>query len=554
MVYDLHGEFTFLAGRNLRPTLVLVFAAVLLVLLIACLNVANLLLARLSERRRELAVRAALGSGQGRLVLQVLTEGLLLSGLGTALGVAVAWSAVRYFRLTSPIELNVGANVTVSLPLLLFSGALAIATTLIFGLLPAVRASRVDLTQHLRAGGRGSLHGRHSLSRLVITLEMAMSFVLLMGAGLLMTSALRMGSEPLGFLPDHVLTTRVSLPVFRYATDIQRRRAHDQLLERLGHLPGAAGVALASRVPPEAGGNQTLEVQGRRVASGGELHEVGADAVSPAFFEVLDIPLRRGRFFGPHDRENALPVVILNDALAQRYFPNAEPIGQQIRIPGGAMPWLTVVGVVGNLKHTQLMNEMSWVETPIFYRPLAQDPRQSIQVVVRAQGEAGLPGRLMQREIAGTDSSIPVSDIETLPQRLAKTLAYPRFRAMVLAGFALGALLLSAAGLHGVLSQLVAQRTAEFGLRRAVGAQTRDVLWLVARQGGVPVLAGLGAGICLTLAASRILANLLYGIRAVDPGALAGVSVLLLVVAVVATLLPAMRAARVDPMAALRDE
>ena len=554
IVYGLHGEFTFLASRTLRITLLLVFAAVLLVLLIACLNVANLLLARVSERTRELAVRAALGSGQSRLVRQVLTEGLLLSGLGTALGVAIAAGAVDYFRLANPIELTVGANVNVSLPVLVFSGALSIATTLIFGLLPALRASKVDLIDRLKAAGRGSVYGRHSLAKSVIAVEMALSFLLLIGASLLMASAIRMGSEHLGFDPEHVAAMRISLPIFRYSTDTQRRHVYDQLLERTEHLPGLAGVALASRVPPEAGGTQTLEVQGRPVASGTETHDVGADAVSPVFFDVLNIPLRRGRDFGMQDRENTQPVTIVNEALAQKYFPGGDPIGQQIRVQGGSMPWLTIVGVAGNLKHTELMNEMSWVETPILYRPLAQDPRGSVQLAVHARGAIGSLGQEIQRQIAAIDPAIPLNDVEGLTSRLGKALAYPRFRAMVLACFALSALILSAVGLHGVLSQLVAQRTPEIGFRRAVGAQTSDVLWLIARQGAVPVAAGLAVGAGITLAGSRLLAALLYGIQPADPGAFAMVSLTLLAVAGLAMLLPAIRAARVDPMVALRDE
>jgi putative ABC transport system permease protein len=544
VVYDLQGEFTFLAGRTLRTTLIVAFAAVMLVLLIACLNVANLLLARLSERQRELAVRAALGSGAGRLVRQVLTEGLVLSALGALGGLAIAYAGVRYFRHASPIELSVGADVTVNLPVLVFSGALAVATTLIFGLVPAVRASRVDLTQHLKAAGRGSVTGRRRLSGAVITVEMALSFALLTGAGLLMTSALRMGSEPLGFDPDHLLATRVTMPRYRYPNDSQRLRAYDQLLDRL-----PAGAVLASKIPPDAGGNQILEVQGRPVTPGSEAHDVGADAVSPGFFDVLKIPLRRGRPFDGRDREKSQPVAIVNDALAREYFPHTGPLGQQIRIPGGGMPWMTIVGVVGNLKHTQLMNEMSWVETPIFYRPLAQEPRSSMQVAVR-----GGDSREIESAIEAVGPAIPVNEVETLTARLSKTLAYPRFRATVLGFFALGALLLSAVGLHGVLSQLVAQRTPEFGVRRAVGAQTRDLILLVAKQGGVPVLAGLAAGILATIAFSRVLTGLLYGIQAVDPRVIAAVSATLLTAAGVAIVTPARRAARVDPMTALRDE
>jgi putative ABC transport system permease protein len=558
VVYDLHGEFTFLAGRTLRTTLVLVFCAVLLVLLIACLNVANLLLARLSGRRREFAMRAALGSPRSRLVRQVLTEALLLSACAAALGVGLAYAALQYFRIANPIELAVGADVKLSPSLLGFSVTLSIATTVVFGLLPALRASRVDLTQHLKAAGRGTVTGgspgRFGLTKGLIAVEMALSFLLLMGAGLLITSALRMGSEPLGFNPARVLVTRVSLPAFRYSTGAQRMPVYDRLLEQLSQTPGVAGVALASKVPPDAGGNQILEVRGRPTPTGSEIHNIGADAVSPEFFNVLNIPLRRGRAFGAQDRDNSEPVVLVNEALAQGYFPNTDPLGQQIRLPGGPMPWLTIVGVVGNLKHTQLMNEMSWVETPIFYRPLAQEPRPSMQIAMRVAAGAGLIEREIPRQIASVDPSIPINVVETLTSRLAGTLAYSRFRAVVLAFFAAAALMLSAVGLHGLLSQLVAQRMGEFGVRKAVGAQTHDLILLVARQGGIPVVAGLGTGVVLTLAFSRVLANLLYGIQPGDPNILAIGSVALLVIAGLAMLSPARRAARVDPMIALRDE
>jgi putative ABC transport system permease protein len=289
VVFDLRGEFTFLAGRTLRATLILAFGAVLLVLLISCLNVANLLLAQLSERRRELAVRAALGSGRSRLIRQVLTEGLLLSIFGTILGVAIAYAALSYFRISNPIELSVGADARVNLLVLGFSIALSVATALIFGLLPALRASRVDLTEHLKAAGRGVVRGRHGFAKAVIGAEIALSFLLLIGAGLLMTSALRMGSEPLGFNFDRVVTTRVTLPAFRYMTDAQRMLAYDHLLEGLERMPGAIGVTLASKIPPEAGGNQVLEVQGRPAADR-EIHDVGVDAISPGFFWRVEDP------------------------------------------------------------------------------------------------------------------------------------------------------------------------------------------------------------------------------------------------------------------------
>lgn len=553
VVYDLHGEFTFLAGRTLRTTVLLAFGAVLLVLLIACLNVANLLSSRLAERRRELAVRAALGSGQNRLVRQMLAEALLLSGLGSALGVAIAFAGVHYFRLASPIELNVGADVQMSWPVLAFSGALTIATTMIFGLLPALRASRVDLLQHLKTSGRGFIASGRGWAKTAIGVEMALSFLLLMGACLLISSAFRMGSAPLGFHPDGVMATRLSLPSSRYPTDALRLGVYDRLLERLEAMPGVAGVALGSQLPPDAGGNRIVEVQGRAAAAGSELHEVGADTVSPRYFDALHIPLRRGRLFDARDLQNSPPVAIVNDALARKYFPETDPLGQQIRIADGPMPWLTIVGVVGSVKTTRLMNEMSWEESPLLYRPLAQDPRSAMQLAVRATG-GGVLGSRIQDHIAALDSSIPLTPVESLTNRLTKVLAYPRFRAMVLTFFALGALILSAVGLHGVLAQSVTQRMPEFGVRKAVGAQTRDLLSLVAAQGGLPVLAGIAAGIVATPAFARVLAHLLYGVEPADPAALGLAASTLLGVAALAILLPAVRAARVDPMVALRDE
>ena len=245
----------------------------------------------------------------------------------------------------------------------------------------------------------------------------------------------------------------------------------------------------------------------------------------------------------------------LSQAVLLRCSSAAPAVADRVSpIPGGDMPWLTIVGIVGNLKHTELMNEMTWVESPIFYRPLAQEPRPSIQIAVRVSKHTGSMEREIQKEIAAIDPSIPINDIEVLTARLAKTLAYPRFRATVLAFFALGALILSAIGLHGVLSQFVAQRIPEFGVRRALGAQTHDLLLLIACQGGAPVLAGLGAGVGMTLASSRVLASLLYGIQPADPNALANVSLLLLLVAGLAILFPASRAASVDPITALRDD
>jgi predicted permease len=562
VVYDLHGEFTFLASRTLRVTILVVFAAVLFLLLIACLNVANLLLARLWDRQREFAVRAALGSGKPRIVRQVLAESLLLAVLGTAAGISIAWGAVRYFRFASPIELTVGADVTLNLPVLIFSGFLSIATTLIFGLLPALKSSRIDINQRLKGSGHTAERGpvRYKTANIAIAIEMALTFVLLIGAGLLIRSALQMGTERLGFEPDRVLTTNVTLPKPRYTSTAGRLQFFDSLLERLNGVAGVTHTALASRLPPYASDptNEAIEVQGRPVPSLRQPHDAGLNAVSPDFFATLDIPFLRGRPFNVADRENSTPVAIVNEALVRKYFPGVDPIGRLIRIDrrdrGTQMPWLTIVGVAGNLKHTELMNEMSWVETPVLYRPLAQDARERIGVAVRVLYISPALGREIQRQISSLDPSTPVADVSPITTEIAKVLTYPRFRALVFSFFAAAALMLSAVGLYGVLSQLVLQRTAEFGVRKAVGAQAMDLIVLVARQGGVAALSGIAAGIGFALAFSRLLGSLLYGIQPADPSVLTLVSAALVVVSGVAMALPAWRAASIDPMVALRDE
>jgi predicted permease len=559
VVYDLHSEFTFLASRTLRSTLALVFAAVLLVLWIACLNVANLLLARISDRQRELGVRAALGSGQARLVRQVLTEGLVLSSFGTAAGILVAWALTAFFRSASPIELPPGATVSIGLPVLLFAALLGAVTTLIFCMLPALRASRVDISQRLKAAGRGRIHGSagYALSRILIAAETGMSFVLLTGAGLLMSSVLRFGSENLGFDPQGLVATSVPLRGPSYADAAQRAEFCRRLLDRVSTLPGVSIAALSSRTPPASGGVQALEIQGRPTPDL-PLHDVGADSISPAYFSTLGIPLRQGREFDVRDVSGAPAVAIVNESLVREYFPGVNPLGRQIRTIDRAdsrASWLTIVGVVGNVKHTVLMNEMTWVTSPMLYESIAQNPAQPVSVIVRPVPSAiGAIQPRLQSEIASLDPSIPRADLESIQTGIARNLVYPRFRASLLSFFAVMALVISAVGVHGVLTQLVAQRTSEFGLRRAVGASTANLLFLIARQGGLPVAAGLVAGIAATIAIGRLISGLLYGVHPVEPATILTVSAILLAVACIAMALPARRAAQVDPMAALREE
>jgi putative ABC transport system permease protein len=395
--------------------------------------------------------------------------------------------------------------------------------------------------------------------RIIIALEMGISFVLLIGAALLLRSALRMGSEPLGFNPNHLFQTRTSLPLPQYENPQRRVEFYRTLLDRLNAIPGVAGAALASKVPPYAvdGGSEALEIQDRPIPVELQRHDTALNPVSPEFFGTVGIPLRRGRAFRDTDQYRSLAVAIVNEALVREYFPDTDPLGKQIRVSrssGDPMPWLTIVGVVGDLKHPELMNEMSWVETPIVHRPFSQAAPQRIEIAVRASASGSPLEQRIQDQISTLDGSVPVNPLETVDSGIARILAFPRFRAVVLGFFSISALLLSAVGLNGVLSQVVAQRTAELGLRKAMGARQRDLFLLVARQGGGPVLFGTITGIGCTLGFSRLLAGLLYGVHPADPYLLMWTSLLFLIAAAIAIALPARRAVVIDPMVALRHE
>ncbi len=450
---------------------------------------------------------------------------------------------------------------TINLPVLLFTITVAIGATLVFGLLPTFSTSRTDLAEQLKASGRGTVSGalRRRMAGVMIAVEMGLSFVLLTGAGLLLRSALRMGSEPLGFDPNHVLRTSATLPQPKYRDPAARVQFFDSLLDRLNGVSGVTGAALTSTMPPYAvnGGLEPLEIRGRPAPASLLRHDVGVNPASPRFFEILHVRLYRGRWFNAADRTGSQPVAVVNEALVREYFPDADPIGQQIRVapPSGKQtPWLTVVGVVDDVKHPELMNEMSWAETPVLYPSFFQAAPDHFEIAVRAAGAVSPVEREVQQQISSLDGSIPVNPIDSLNTAIAKTLAYPRFRAIVLGFFAVTALLLSAVGLSGVLFQVVAQRTSEFGIRKALGAQQSDLLLLVARQGGIPVAIGMAAGLAGTFLFSQVLTALLYGITPADPEVLALISVVFAGIALAAMALPARRAALVDPMIALREE
>jgi len=555
-VFDLHDEFTFLASRTLRATLLVTLSAVALLLLIACLNVGNLLMARMTDRQREMALRSALGSGHGRLVRQVLTESLVLAFFGTIAGVGLAVGALRYFQHASPIELTVGANIEIHGRVLVFAILLMIATAMGFGLWPAMSATRANLVDRLKTGARGTVGG--ALARASIAIQIGMSFVLLAGAVLLLESSLNMGAEQLGFARENRASARFTLPETRYVNNSQRVAFYDRLQTTLAGVDGVLDSALASRVPPDAGGTQQrIEILGQKLALDSLPFNIGTDAVDSRFFKLLAIPLLRGRLFDSRDRSATEPVAIVNEELAAEYFPSRDPVGQHVRLIFGTdptSPWLTIVGVVGNAKQNMLMNEMRWTIAPHLYRPAEQDPQASMNLLVRiGPSSMGVADRL-KRAISSLDPEAPFDELQPIQSQVSSILRYSQFRAVVLGFFAVTALTLSAIGLHGVLTQLLRKRVTEFGLRRAIGAPDTHILRLVLWQSGLPVLGGLFLGLALTFGLNRLIASLLYGSGAVNLNVLATVALALLAASALAILRPALAALRVDPMVSLRSE
>jgi predicted permease len=558
-IYPLAEQFAYLTGPTLRLSVMVLFGAVGFVLLIGCLNIANLLLGKSVARQKELAVRAALGSGRARLARQLLTEALLLSVTGAALGILLAIGVVHYFRSLNPIDMPPGNPVTVNLPVLWFTGSLAVVTAVLFGLIPALKASCVDLMDALRVSAQaasGSLTAR-ALRRGLVVAEVALSLALLVGAGLLIESVERLASVPLGFRTDRVITMPITLPQWAYSASNRRAGFYREALDRTALLPDVVSAAFASSVPPDRFGGAPLAVDGRPAPNPAvATFDVAQASISPAYFRVMGVPLELGRGFDDTDGEKSPAVGIVNEALVRKYFPHENPVGKRIKFPAPGIdrPWLTIVGVAADEKEQNFFRPMSWEETPTVFRPLSQDPPSRVYLTLRTLTDRPAPAAAIQRQLAALDNNVPIGEVQTMNQRLSRKLSYPNLRAIILAAFAGLALLLAAIGLYAVLSQLIAQRTQEFGVRMALGAQGIDLLKLVIREGMVLTFAGLAGGLMIALSLTGLLGSLLYGVKPTDPLTLAGVSLLLVVVTLLATYIPARRASRVDPMVVLRYE
>jgi predicted permease len=536
-----------------RPALLVLLGAVTLVLLIACVNVANLLLAQGWARSREIALRRALGASLPRLTRQFLAESLLLATLGGALGVLLAvWGLDLLLRL-APSDLPRLETVRMDLGVLTVAIGVTTAVALVFGALPTLQARRIDLHGALQGGGgRGATGGvAHRRARdLLVTAEVALSVVLVVGAGLLIRSLWKLQAVDPGFRTAQVLKLDLTLPPSRYPQDFAEHPHwtavsgfYQRLLERASAVPGVGAAALAASHPLAPGFTNSFVIVGRE-AEYTQQPEIAIRVVSPGYFALMDVPLRRGRLLEERDVADAAGVLLINEAAARRFFPAQDPVGQRIAFWGRER---TVVGVVGNERFRGLGEEAP----PAAYPPLAQVPVGSASLLARA-GDAAVPA--LQRAVWSLDPDLALSGVEPLDRTLAQTIARPRFTTVLLGLFATLALLLASIGVHGLLSYTVVQRTREIGIRLALGAPRPAVLGLVARQGVGLALAGTAAGLLGGLALSRLLRSLLFGVGPTDPVTFVAAPLILVAVTLVASYFPARRATRVDPMIALRSE
>ena len=555
IVLNLQNNFTWLAGRDLRTGLWVLLGAVSLILLMACLNVANLLLGRAIEHSREMAIRSALGSGRARLIRQTLTESVMLAFCGTGAGILLAMLMLHWFRAVNPVELPPGNEVSLDWQVLLFAAALGVGSAIAFGLFPAWRASQADLNSVLKNSERGigaSASGQRASQALVVV-QIALSLILFVGAGLLAASLWRMASTPLGYRTNRVLTAMVNLPKEHYSDIEAKSRFVANFAGRVSALHGVEAVTEASNFTPTGENPLSVEGDAARFSAGG----IATQGVSANFFDTMQIPVLRGRSFDTRDRKDTQQIAIINQALANKYFPHADPIGHAVKLSradDSLQPWLTIAGVVADIKTTTVFQEMGYVEQPTVYRPLTQDAQSSIALmVVTRESEPGLSGAI-EEQLASIDPDLSLGRVATMKDKQSAVLSQPRFRTVLFGSFAVLALALASVGLYGVLAQRVAKRKREIALRMALGASRRAVLGRVFQEAFVLASAGILFGVAGAAVAVRVLAGLLYEVRPENLAMFAFASFILILTALLASWNPAWRAANVDPMQVLRSE
>ncbi|HZT32229.1 MAG TPA: ABC transporter permease [Bryobacteraceae bacterium] len=539
---------------GVRPILLVLMAAVGFVLLIACVNVANLLLGRAVARQREVAIRLTVGASGWQLIRQMLTESLVLALAGGTAGLALGFWGVRMLEALTPSDLPRIHDAALDLRVAAFTFAISLATGLLFGLAPALESSRTDLCQTLKEGSRTLSGGaRQGLRSLLVASEVAMSLVLLVGAGLLIQSFLKLHRIDPGFRPENVLVVELSFPDSpTYRASGRKTVFLQQLVERVGSLPGVMGAAAISELP--LGGREEVEAISVEGQPRPDSDPFIADQreITAGYFQTMAIPVLKGRAFTAQDTKESLPVAVIDDVMARRYWPNQDPIGKRFKI--GSMnsktPWLVVLGVAGSVKHSALGAE----GRPEFFLPCAQREWQQMALVARSAVDPSSLAQAVKREVWKLDADQPVSRVTTMQVLVSDSVALPRFHSLLLGIFAGLALLLAGIGIYGVMSYSVTQRTHEIGVRMALGAAPGDVLRMLVGRSLALALAGTAAGLVAALALSRLLAGFLFGVTPTDAWTYAGISGLLLGVAGLASYLPARRALRVDPMIALRQE
>ena len=544
---------TQLTGEIRRPLLVLL-GAVGFVLLIACANVANLLLARASSRKKEIAVRAGLGASRWRIARQLLTESVLLSLVGGAFGLLLAWWGTRALIALSPAGLMDLHSVAVNLPVLGFTFALTLLTGIVFGLVPAIEAARFDLNDSLKEGGKniGGGSRSHRLRNVFVVTQVALALVLLVGAGLFMKSLSRLRSVEPGFNSNNLLTMRVSLPGRKYDTDPKVMNFFNRAIEQLQALPGVDAVGAINTLPfagPHSG--TSLEVEGQPKLPPGQKLSTGICVTDANYFRAMQIPLKRGRLFTEQEAREMRHVVVVNETFARTNLPGQDPLGKRVTINMKDEDAPTeIIGVVGDTKHLDLVTETE----AMAYWPQPELVYGSMTLVIRTQGNPMSIATSARNVIRSIDPEQPIGEMSTMEGLLAKSIARSRFNATLLAVFSLVALVMAAVGIYGVMSYSVQQRTHEIGLRMALGAQQSDVLRLIVKQGIILGSVGVAAGLIASFGLTRLIVSLLFEVPATDTKTFAAVAGGLFLITLIACYIPARRATKVDPLVALRYE
>jgi putative ABC transport system permease protein len=538
-------------GR-IRPAMLTLAASVGFVLLIACVNLANLLLSRSAARRREFGIRSSLGAGKGRLVRQLLTESVLLACLGAVAGLAFAWSGTRLLVNLSPTILPRASEIVIDGRVLGFTALIAVATGILFGLAPAISLSKTDLASALREGGRGNALGfrRNRLRSALVVGEVALALVLLSGAGLLMRSFYQLQSIEPGFDSRGVLTFRTNLPGSKYKTDEQQAAFYTRALDRIRALPGVS-VAGGAQIFPLAGDDYILSfVQiGKPPVPVGNQPSAAYYAATPGYFSALRIPIKRGRDFDERDTSSAPPVAIISEGMARQFYANEDPIGQHIQVGNGSKA-AEIVGIAGDVRDQTL--EVKGRAT--VYEPAAQVPFGSMYFAVRTKNEPEVLISGIRNAIHSLDPELPVDAIGTVDALVSTSLSQRRFAMVLMAVFASLALVLAMVGIYGVISYAVTQATKEIGIRMALGAQRASVVRMVVGYASLLVTSGLAIGIAASLGVGRMIASQLFVVKPTDPGTYAAVALTLFATGLLSCAIPAFRATRVDPLIALRDE